>query len=1281
MKNVVLIRNPLAPPSDWHFEDMDELSPFLMKELGPIFPATGRIYSESISSASDVTPTDRLGITKLEQLDGKIYVVIYPADPITIGVIIAVALAAVAIGLSFLLRPSLKTQSEQSPNNSLGERENTARPNERIPEIVGTVRSTPDLIAVPYRIFENYLEVEHSYMCIGEGDYTVRDCKDETTPIADINGAFAAVYAPFTSPNSGNTPKYTFGVLPSLPTKLVSLRQSNAVNGQILRAPNSGTFKANNNVRFVFGGIIETNDSSVDFNEYFTASTPAQTYLITLDSDAQASDPGAHIGSVFLNGTYIVLAVSANQITLSNSAIVNPNWNTINSFTGRVSTYNHTFTFSTTGDQWIGPVILQVSDMNEVWFNFVAQQGLYYIDSDGNQKSLTVQLQGGVTPVNLNGVAIGSEVFSTISMVGTAKTRETRGVTLKIVGLTPGFYSVRAKRITNIGIKRGNSYVEETQWRDLYAISPVTVTNFGNITTVQSITIPTPDSLSIKKRKLNLLVTRNLPTWVNRTASGLPQFASSGPTNNAADIICALALSPIVGRRSVKELDVAQIYGVADSNFNGGEHVSGSIQDYFNTPLMTEFCHTFDDSKVSFEESMAIITTAINCVAFRRGSTLQISFEKKTQNSTLLFNHRNKIPDSESRTVSFGTLNDNDGIEYTYIDPNAPNYPNVDTQVTLYFPQNQSAINPKKITVDGVRNFTQATLNGWRLYQKLLYQNTSTEFEATQEAGLAVLHDRILVADNTRSDTQDGEIVDVNGLIVTTSQDLVFKAGVTYTAFIQLYDETIQAIPVTAGTSPNRMILSTAPSLPLVYDKTMFARTTYILVGSDETRSVKVLPNQLLNGGFENNFSQTPYNTSLVLGAGSRITDNWVLNTLNASGQLLLIVERNVFGYVHSGNNALLMRVQGNSSIPPSTTISCVVLSDPLPVVAGSSIIFRVYIASFNNAPIPAGLTIIQRVGVQFYTSTFAFISESYVDSTNFGSNDYFLQTHSAVVPVGAVFAKIELCGFLQNTSGAVVYTSSSPSLMIADMRFDDAAITSITPTTISTATASAFLVAEKDPQADLTYKITAVNYSDHYYDHDLDFSSPILFSSIPGITPPPPPPIVPPTVPVSPGLPSSPSGIRPTSFMDNGATPTVNPANAYDSNTGTFAAIRSVSVLAPDAPVGEHLYDGSNDGQIKYVGIPASISMGKSLRVSCSSNMRLGTGVSGNAAVVAKIAGVYHTLYNVSISTSQNTFTIPIPDGTDISGISVTCSTSISGLDPNFNSSVFLYISDIVIS
>jgi hypothetical protein len=853
---VTIFNNPLELEAGEVFDNVEDIHA-LFQSKWPVFPKTARIYHRSVAQSCDVTPKNEHEIEALGKLNGNVYVVLYPEGFEVIAIIVAVVLAAVAIGISFLIRPNTKlnqNNQQPSPNNSLSDRQNTNRPNERIPDIVGTVRSTPDLIAVPYKYFINNQEVEHFYGCIGKGSYQIEqthstsvddptvvwDVKDDTTPLQEIDGSSFAIYGPNTSPNSGNAPQLAVG--DPINTQIVNIQPSNCVNGQVLRAPNASNLTGKDNIRVTAAGTVETNDGTIDFNAYYAVGDTVS--LVYGD----AADPGHVHPNVSVVGDYTLLAVTTNSLTLANPSSVSAGWAALASFTGAASTYGSPVLVDL-NDRHVGPFILNVGSMTEVWCNFVAPNGLFKISNEsGNQYPIDVDVQIELQALNASYQPVGDIIAFTGTLVGSAVLQSQRGVTVKCKlptranGSVAGVCQISAIRLTASDKDFDGTVNDQVQWRDLYAVSPIAVSNFGNVTTIQTLTYATASALSVKARKLNLQVTRLLPSYASGSAS------APIATKNAADILMYLATEPYIGNRTLAEIDVAELYSVLGP--------SGSVQSYFGTSLCTEFCYTFDDAQVSFEESVADVTQATFCTAFRRGSVMSVSFERQTANSVLLFNHRNKIPGSETRTITFGKTNDYDGIELDYIDPFAPNYPDLDTTVTLHFPPDQSAVNPKKITSVGIRNRVQAWMLGWRLYNKLIYQNTAVDFKSTQEAALLVLQDRILVADNTRADTQDGQITGQSGLTLFLSQNFDVIGGHNYIIFLQRYDGAVDSIVVTAqagtitttdeGKSRSMALnLQRAPIVPLVLDPDKYAATTYWIV--DQTTSSNVAKAFLLS--------------------------------------------------------------------------------------------------------------------------------------------------------------------------------------------------------------------------------------------------------------------------------------------------------------------------------------------------------------------------------------------------------------------------------------------------
>lgn len=814
----VIIGHNAVDPNTWVKHEVADIRELLLREF-ETWPDNAHIYHEHVSQDHDVTPHDEAGIERLGELEGVLYVIVYPGDLLT--VIIAIVAVVASVAITFLLQPpvpTLKNTQQQSANNALSERSNAARPNARIPDIFGTVRSTPDLLAVPYKVFVNHQEVEVAYMCVGKGFYKIDDILDDTTPIEQINGASVEVYDPYTSPNSG-TPIVTIGSAITQP--LVNAKRYNSVNGQVLEPP-SGASSFNVDCKFHYPNKIIAAATSVNFDPEFGYSYDIPTDLtqyfqaggtITV-THADWIDPATST-HYNLSGTYTISTVSTTEIVLSSPGAVNTVWTTLNAITANETDFVYTNLVGS-GVGWVGPFVLDVADLDKVLANFVALNGLYK-DDGKNQYAVNVDIELELTPINALGVVIGSPQVFTTTILGSTTDRSTRAVSLFADPTFTGRCKVRARRTTPKDAAFKGSVVDEVKWRDVYSISPVTETDFGDVTTVFSVTYATEGALAVKDRKLNMLVTRKLPARIGTTNT----FTSLlYPTNNAADIICAIALDPYIGNRDISELDVSNIYDT-----------QAEVVSYFGTPEAGMFNYTFDDNRLSFEESIASVSAAIFCLAYRQGSVISLSFEKQTEDSLLLFNHRNKVPGSETRTVRFGPAKNYDGVEYQYIDPTD------DAVVKYYIPTDRSAVNPKKIESVGVRSALQAYFAAWRAWNKIRYQTTTTEFEATQEADLLVVQDRVLVADSTRADTQDGQVEEQTGLQLTLSQPVTFEPGVSYTIFLQHVDKTVEAIAITPGLSPYQVVLATAPRLPLSLDVDNFAVATYQIVGNTEVRN------------------------------------------------------------------------------------------------------------------------------------------------------------------------------------------------------------------------------------------------------------------------------------------------------------------------------------------------------------------------------------------------------------------------------------------------------------
>lgn len=789
-------------PASWDcLQGEENITELLMSYFPAGLPQHVRIYHGDIALSNDVTPRKKhieQDIERLNTLAGTFHVVEYPGGSV-VAIIVAVVISAAALAASFLLAKkaavpnaaSRGNSQSQSSNNELSSRVNNARPMERIPDIYGELRATPDLLNVSWLTFVNNQEIEHTLLCLGRGAYTIYDIRDGETPISEILGTSVEVY----NPNIDifkEQPFYRLGQAINNENMVIATR-SNSVNGQTLHAPNSGNYSGT--IYFIYPNIMQLTRTVED-----SFGVGDRISLVNATFTSEGIDFN-------LDGSYRIQSIFANQIVVDNPSAVSADWELLTELPDEKSPAVAA-KFSQTSINWIGPFIFDIPDLTRISANVIALSGLYK-DDGTDQVAFDVEIQMKIEPLNAKLEFIGNSEVVNFWVYGSADSKDLRASTIDYTfNSFTGRCQISMRRITEKDLKYKGSVVDEIKWRDLYAIKEFENGEFGNVTTVKLRQTATAGALALKERKLNMLVCRNLPKRIETN-----QFTEElYPTKNVADILSAVSLDPFIGKRPKSQLDFDNIYKTINE-----------VITYFGTEKAAEFSYTIDAKEITYEETVAMIANAAFCRAYLRGSQLKLTFEKETNLSSLMFNHRNKMPGSEIRTINCGPTDNRDGVIFEYISPRD------DALVSIYIPEDRSYTEPQTYESAGIRSKEQAYLHAWRYFNKLKYQRISVEFDATDEANLLLLGDRVLVSDNTLSTTQDGEVEGQKGLTIYTSQNVVFDIGKTYYIFLQLSDKSIQSIRVFPGIEPNSVELMIPPRLPLIYGKSQFASTPYII--------------------------------------------------------------------------------------------------------------------------------------------------------------------------------------------------------------------------------------------------------------------------------------------------------------------------------------------------------------------------------------------------------------------------------------------------------------------
>lgn len=753
-------------------------------------------------------------------------------EPTTWAIVSAVISITSAVA-SLIFKPEIPetvSRRQESKNNSLSDRRNEARPNERVEDIYGQVRSVPSNIMVPYRRYLNNVEYEYGYYCVGRGSYLIEDIKDGDTLGENIKGFSASVYGPGTSPNSGDAPKIKIGE--DINQKIINASISKSVNNITLRPPNAletkgllyrlfddGTVEARDYPDgFDFTNLLKVGDKVIleDFYHF-------EYYDDLILGDQHDSFRTKTYTRSSANGTYDVVAVGTLEFKVSipvdmrsvwdkfGNGYVGPNrsWENIksydtefNRFVGKHS-INENLTYpseywseliyspKTQGvlDGTVGP-FRGKKGANHGWCNIACTNGIYKVDSKGNEIYFYADIDIYVYELDDNNNKTGNfKIF-------TGKLESNENIKSDQAAITIDFnhdyanYEVTGIRTSNT--EKSTSTVDDVKWVSLFFASEETKKEFGDVTTIHTLVSAT-DVSTQGEREINCLATREVRVIQ-------PDYTLSSelyPSRYFGDILANIATDPRFGRRYDEDLNLAVIY-----------EKQREVVSYFGFDEAAYFDFTFDSEDISFEEAANMCCDAAFCKPYRKGRVISVFFEK-AQSIGAVFGHRNKVPQSDSFNFSFTDVEskDYDGVVFKWLNPK-----NNDTQEEIHVPSDRSAQNPKSFEMGGFRDERKATLRAWREYLRTQHQKDTYQTTTTAEARSLVIGQRIEIVNNTISETYDGEIRQQDGLLLRLSQPVDISSGDYEIVINTRGTGTVEAIGITSTSNEYIVKLDRIPS-------------------------------------------------------------------------------------------------------------------------------------------------------------------------------------------------------------------------------------------------------------------------------------------------------------------------------------------------------------------------------------------------------------------------------------------------------------------------------------
>lgn len=722
------------------------------------------VYAGPINKRSEISRD----INKVREAN-EVSIFILPAAG---AIYVAYAVAAIIAVVALTATPSALSnvnRTQESPNNSLTDRNNVARPNQRIPDICGKVKSVCDVLSREYTRYVDDVEERIGYYCVGKNDLLIEDIKETDTLFSDMETASAGVYAPYQSPNNAQ-PYIQIG--DTINESVYGVTQSPNATGQTLEASNLNTVVLDGGATAHPEGYILSYDSEVDFTENFQVGASVNLNDIKIDY----YDPTGELTTYTIgDNTSIVTSVSADTIYFDISD--DTSWANI-SAVGDTIQQRFDPEISEQVSALIGPFKMTTTKINRLIVNVSALNGMYKEDSSG-LKVTSTSFQVKIQKLDDNGDPIGS--ISAVQKAITGNDATEKGETVDIYVGSASYVEWSVQRASPKDFGFDGTIVDEIALKSVFGLTEVSDDHFGNVTTIQTKRTNAFLATATQTPELNCIATELVQKYEN--GSFATEFT---PNTQAMQSLIRLALDPYVGRRSESELDLDLLVSLQDEN-----------EEYFESTEAGEFNYTFDSTNLSAQETFASISKAAFITLWREGRVLKGWFESPQSIPSMVFTHRSKELGNETWSRKRGSSDSKDSIEFTYTDAD------LYTKETLFYPEDQSGTNPERIETTGVKGLTQATIHMMREYNKQKYQEITVDFGATKEGRFVKPESLISVVKGARIYTYDGNIVSMNGLLATLSQNVAFTDGDTHSVILKHRDGSTESILVTETTKPN----------------------------------------------------------------------------------------------------------------------------------------------------------------------------------------------------------------------------------------------------------------------------------------------------------------------------------------------------------------------------------------------------------------------------------------------------------------------------------------------
>jgi hypothetical protein len=757
--------------------------------------------------------------------------------------------------------PHTEQENKQSPNNQLAGQSNRLRAGARVPEILGRVRSYPDLLTAPVeQWYWPHTQSIIQFFVIGRGEYDLGVRRLGDTPVASIDGVSWNDFPPGSSIS-------TLQAIRTAPTvdgiSLVAQDAATVVTGVIFDAE-TRTVTTPTRISLSIENAYWVTGTFNNTRDFFVVGVPPEDqtvgpYVYTLDGIVVDETANA-----------VFNPDNTRDVILPGEWQTNPRGNSheiwFHSYLGvEVGDLIHVATGLLAG----GPPFLfmgRVTAFERADFYPGALPGATYVTVENMDHTLPVfalEYFGGwssaVTIVPGGGSAVRAQDFEPTPYVDAPEYTNwfvapieqpeqvwldfefPSGLAHYVSGVRNSFtvsvlaeFRQVATPATVVSLTYTYTSSSTTPLRvteivrvaeDLGMVGPIEVRTVR--TTPIAIDSSTDQYVQDTKWKL-LRAVKNIPrhsypdvtvtqmivfnslsaasvgesTFNVIATRRLPTWSGSawsapGPTEKWADNLIARMKANDGAHKSDAEIDLAGIYSVQAAL----DALDGGDQGKVSLTL---------DEMQDIDAELQMIASVVRCQVYRIGRKLFVTRDEGGKVPLALFTGRSKSPDGEQVALAMQNESENDCVVVTWFDR-----ANGWKQREYQYPESVTPINPLRV-LPPQATWAQAWRRAAYEWNRAKYRRDSLSMEATEEARLIHIGDVVNVTDDIANLAQNaGEVIAVAGLALTLDREVDLAAG-GFTIMLRSQDgRAVDSMPVTQGAGLRNVVLSRAPAFAI----------------------------------------------------------------------------------------------------------------------------------------------------------------------------------------------------------------------------------------------------------------------------------------------------------------------------------------------------------------------------------------------------------------------------------------------------------------------------------